>query len=147
LIDCEIQAENARASVNTNRENHYQLGAVEMLSDIAVKQLSALTFRSESKRLVNILPFGSIYWADEMPDVQQFILCPEQDRTNILRMFSTRIKLWDAEALSDEEINLWNSIHSQVPNWALFQRLTLNDEDRLAREEAKRQVEREFESL
>ena len=118
-----------------------------MLSDATVKQLSGLVFRSEAQWLVNLLPFGSVYWADEIPDTRQLILCGEQDCMNILRMFSMRIKLWDAEALSHEENQLWNSIRSQVPNWAIFQRLRLSDEDKLARKEAERQVQLEFESL
>jgi hypothetical protein len=124
-----------------------RLDRMQVLSDATVKQLSGLVFRSEAQSLVNLLPFGSVYWADEMPDTRQLILCGEQDCMNILRMFSIRLKLWDAEALSDEENQLWNSIRSQVPTWPIFRRLTLTDEEKLARKEVEKQVESEFESL
>lgn len=117
-----------------------------MLSDIALKHLSMLTYRPDAKWEVNILPFGSIYWADEMPDIRKFVECQELDREQILRMFDIRLGLWDGEILLAEDQQLWDSIRAQVPDWALFQRLRLTDEEKVARKEAERQVEREFET-
>ena len=118
-----------------------------MLSQIAVKQLSGLTYRPEAEWLVNVLPVGSVYWADEMPDIRELVHYPEEDRERILRMFSIRLKMWDAEALSDDEKRLWDSICAQVPTWALFRRVSLTEEQKVARQKAEQQVAQEFETL
>ena len=39
----------------------------KMLSKKAIVLLTALSYRDDAKWEVNILPFGSIYWTDEMP--------------------------------------------------------------------------------
>ena len=62
-------------------------------------------------------------------------------------MFGMRLKIWDGEALNAQDRELWDSVKRQVPQWALFKRLSLTDEQRLAREKAERQVERAFESI
>jgi len=62
-------------------------------------------------------------------------------------MFAIRIKLWDGEALNAQDRVMWEGVQQQVPTWALFDRRSLSDEQRLARKDAERQVEKEFESL
>lgn len=111
-----------------------------MLSVAAVEVLSRLPYQPDAQLLVNVHPFGGVYWADEMPGIRQFIHCLRQDRAVILRMFSIRRELWIAEALSDGDKELWDSIRTQVPTWPLFRRLELTDEDKLARQEAEKQV-------
>ena len=49
--------------------------------------------------------------------------------------------------LSAQDQQLWDAVKGQVPQWALFRRISLNNKQQQAREEAERQVEREFESL
>jgi hypothetical protein len=49
--------------------------------------------------------------------------------------------------LSAAEQQLWDTVRSQVPDWAFFHRLTLTDEQTRAREKAEKQVKQEFESL
>jgi hypothetical protein len=58
-----------------------------------------------------------------------------------------RLRLWDGEALDAADLELWDAVRHQVPHWALFNRLNLSDEQRLAREKAEQQVEQEFEYL
>jgi len=53
----------------------------------------------------------------------------------------------DGEALDIRDQELWDAVKRQVPEWALFKRLSLTDEQKLAGEKAERQVEQEFESL
>jgi hypothetical protein len=65
----------------------------------------------------------------------------------ILRMFGIRLLLWDSEALNTQDRHLWEAVKHQAPNWALFKRLTLSDQQRTARKQAERRVEQEFESL
>jgi hypothetical protein len=116
-----------------------------MLSERMVAVLSALEYRPDAEWAVNILPFGSVYWRDEMPALAD--LFNEHDMMIVMNMFGIRLSLWDGEVLNDKERQLWESVKNQAPDWALFKRLSLSDEQRTARQEAERQVEQEFESL
>jgi hypothetical protein len=117
-----------------------------MFSERMVRVLSALPFRPDAEWEVNILPFGSIYWKDEMPAIGD-VFDKVDDMVIIFKMFGIRLKLWDGEVLNIQERQLWDAIKHQVPHWALFKRLSLSDEQKIAREKAERQVEQEFESL
>ena len=81
-----------------------------------------------------------------MPAIRDLFDKPN-DMAIIFKIFGMRIRLWDGEALNAEDQQLWSAVKNQVPHWALFQRLSLSEEQRLAREEAERQVQQEFESL
>jgi hypothetical protein len=116
-----------------------------MLSEKAVALLAVLPYRPDAKWAVNILPFGSIYWEDEMPLLAD-LLDKQQDMSIIHGMFGVRLKLWDGQALDTQDQQLWDAVKRQVPQWALFHRLNLNDEQKHARQEAEEQVAREFDS-
>lgn len=115
-----------------------------MLSETAVKECAELVYQPDAEWLVNVYPFGSVYWADEMPDIPKFV---HQDRQEILAMFSIRLKVWDGEVLSDDEARLWDAIRGQVPSWPLFQRLHLTEQHKLARQEAERKLADSIEQL
>src|SRR6266700_3466373 len=117
-----------------------------MLSEKAVALLADLPYRPNAEWQVNILPFGSIYWTDEMPSIDALLAKPD-DMLIITTMFGISMKLWDGEALNAQDQRFWDAVKDQVPHWALFRRLNLNDEQKQARREAERQVEEEFESL
>lgn len=117
-----------------------------MLTDKTVAVLAKLAYQPEAEWEVNILPFGSIFWKDEMPAIADIFDQPE-DMSIIHQMFAIRLNVWDGEALNAQDTELWDGVRTQVPHWALFKRLTLSDEQKLAREQAERQVEQEFESL
>lgn len=116
-----------------------------MVSERMVAVLSALRYHPDAEWAVNILPFGSIYWKDEMPALAD--LFNEHDMLIVMKMFGIRLRLWDGEVLDAQERQLWDSVKDQVPDWALFKRLSLSEEQKTARQEAERQVEHEFESL
>jgi hypothetical protein len=117
-----------------------------MLSEKSVAMLAARTYQSDSDWGINILPLGSIYWHDELPDTLDLFKRPE-DMSFIYEMFAIRFKLWDGEALCAQDRDMWNAVQQQVPNWALFNWLSLSDEQKLARENAEQQVEKEIESF
>jgi hypothetical protein len=117
-----------------------------MLSEKIVAVLAALPYQSDAEWEVNILPFGSIFWKDEMPALVDLFDRPD-DMASIFAMFGMRLKIWDGVTLDAQEQQLWDAVQRQVPQWALFERLRLTDEQRLAREKAERQVEQEFESI
>lgn len=118
-----------------------------MLTETTIKELARLEYQPDAEWLVNVFPFGSVYWADEMPDIGKLVHCQGQDWKEILRMFSIRLKVWDGEVLSSDETQLWDSLHNQVPAWPLFQRLNLSDEQKRARQKAERRVAEEIEIL
>jgi hypothetical protein len=60
-------------------------------------------------------------------------------------MFGMRLKIWDGEILDAQDQELWDAVKHRVPQWALFKRLSLTDEQRVAREKAERQGEQAFE--
>jgi hypothetical protein len=117
-----------------------------MLADKTVAVLAKLAYQPDTEWEVNILPFGSIFWKDEMPAIVDLVDRPD-DMVIIHQMFGMRLKIWDGEALTAQEKELWDAVERQVPNWALFKRLILSAEQKLARQQAERQVEQEFESL
>ena len=65
----------------------------------------------------------------------------------IFKIFGMRIQLWDGKQLDFQEQQLWDTVRHQIPNWPLFKRLNLSEAQRVARQEAERQVEQELESL
>ena len=118
-----------------------------MLSEETLSQLSTLTYHADAKRQVCILPLGSIYWDDELPQARKFAAFPEPDRNEILRVFAIRLRVWDHQVLSDEDRQFWVSVRSAAPNWAIFRRLDLSDADRREREEIERACAKEFEEF
>jgi hypothetical protein len=118
-----------------------------MLSEQTLSHLSALAYRADARRQVCILPLGSIYWDDELPQMGKFAAFPEPDRNEILRVFAIRLKVWDRQVLSDEDRQFWESMRSAAPNWAIFHRLDLSDTDRKEREEIERGCAKEFEEF
>ncbi|HWZ82386.1 MAG TPA: hypothetical protein VNW47_07175 [Terriglobales bacterium] len=117
-----------------------------MLSDQAAALLAALVYRPDAEWRVNIIPFGSIFCNDEMPVLADLLERPD-DMSIIHTMFALRLQLWDGEVLNAPDQMLWDGVKRQVPNWALFQRLTLSANQQLARQEAERQVQQAFESF
>jgi hypothetical protein len=117
-----------------------------MLSEKIVAILAAMPYQPDAEWEVNILPFGSVFWKDEMPAIRDLLDRPE-DMEIIHVMFGLRLKVWDGEPLNPQDQELWDAVRRQVPDWALFKRLSLTNEQRLARERAEQQVEQEFESI
>jgi hypothetical protein len=110
-----------------------------MLSKTTLAHLSGLTYRPDAKRQVCLLPLGGIYWEDEMPDLRQIMkTIPEDDRNQMFRLFSIRVRLWKGEALPTDEQLFWDTARSQMPTWALFQRRTISADDRHAQDKAER---------
>jgi hypothetical protein len=90
-----------------------------MLSENAVKILTDLRYGSDAEWQINVLPFGSIYWKDEMPDAVYLFEHPN-DAAIIFAIFGLRLQLWDGAALNPQDQRLWDTVHAQVPHWALF---------------------------
>ena len=118
-----------------------------MLSETTLGFLSPLTYRADAKRQVYWLPLGGIYWEDEMPDIRHLMNIPEDDRNQIFRLFSIRVRLWKGEPLPDAESQFWDTTHSQVPSWAFFHRQQISGDDQHAQEDAEQATTDALEAL
>ena len=116
------------------------------LSEKAVSMLTLLQHEPSAAWGVNIVPFGSIFWLDEMPSMAE-LFENSNDTFLIHSIFALRLKLWDGHALDANEQQLWDSVKAQVPEWPLFKRLCLSSEQKQAREQAELEVQNAFESL
>ena len=70
--------------------------------------------------------------ADEIPDFHALIDIPEHDRNQIYRLFKIRFKLWAGDELDAEDQSYWDSARAQVPDYPVFHRVHISDEDRAA---------------
>lgn len=118
-----------------------------MLTEPLIALLNRLPLRVDAKRMVSIIPLGSIYWDDEMPDGVSVARLPEDEQNMMWQLFAIRFRIWDNEELTAEDKSFWDSARSEVPDWALFQRLALSEDDRKAREKAEKDVEKELDAV
>jgi hypothetical protein len=118
-----------------------------MLSDASIAYLKPLKHRPDAERKSCVLPLGGIYWDDEIPNFRDLLKVADHDRNLILRLFSIRFRIWDAQPLSQSDTEFWETARSQVPEYPLFQRLELSEEDRLAQEQVERDAIEGFEAL
>lgn len=120
---------------------------MRVLTDAIIELLRGLPARADARRMVSLIPLGSIYWEDEMPDFLDLAKLSEHERNTIWRIFAIRFIVWDSEELSADDQAFWDAARADVPTWALFHRLVLTTDDRDARRNAERDIEKEFEAL
>lgn len=112
-----------------------------MFSDDAARKIHALTFDPQAERLISFLPLGSIFWRDELPQLQFLAFAEGADRDLMLRLFSIRIQYWNTNTMTSENQLIWREAQQRFPDWAFFRRLNLTVEDKQAHEEAQRSSE------
>lgn len=117
------------------------------LTDGALAYLSPLIFHESAERRSCSLPLGGIYWADEIPDFKGFMKLPEEDRLSILQLFRIRFILWAGDELHEDDLAVLEGAKSQVPEYPLFQRLSLSKEDQLAQERVEQDLLKFFDNL
>jgi len=118
-----------------------------MLNEETARFLRTLKYRADSKRQISILPLGSIYWDDELPKLGTLGVFAEPEWNEVVRAFAIRMKLWDHQVLEDSDREFWEALQSAAPDWALFRRLELSEEDRKARVEAEENCAKEMQEL
>ena len=118
-----------------------------MLTDGALKYLRPLTFNPHAERLSCMIPLGGIYWSDEIPDFHALMNVPESDRKQIYRLFAIRFPLWAGEQLSDDDRSYWNGTQRLIPNYPVFHRVQISDDDRAAQAAAEQDAIAGFEEL
>ena len=107
-----------------------------MLSENTVALLSSLTYRPDAERMCSLTDLGGIFWQDELPKDARLYDLLEQERLSVYRLFLIRYRLWYGKVLSAEERCFWDAARKQVPEYALFRRLTVSADDMEAQREA-----------
>ena len=118
-----------------------------MLTDGAIAYLQPLTFSKTARRLACFLPLGGIYWDDEIPDFLTLLEMPRKIDLGFLNcsLFASRFGVgwkWKQE----KELFL-EEARAQIPDYALFQRLILSDEDRAAQEQVEKDLTEGFAAM
>jgi len=118
-----------------------------MLSERMAARLSTLQYRADAECLICIEPLQGIYWNDEMPMDDLFWLEPWdwEEMRMVFQMFEIRRQLWDGTILKAWDRQLWDAVLRQVPDWPLFKRLSLTDEQRAERQKGEWELQQEFE--
>ena len=108
-----------------------------MLSERMVARLSALQYRADAKWGVWIDPYSGICWFDEMPELELSEDWEEmrEEMRMVFRMFWIRQQLWEGTVLNASDRQLWDAVLRLVPDWPLFRRLSLTNEQRAAWQE------------
>ncbi len=118
-----------------------------MFTEHATEYLEKLTYNASAERDTSIVPLGGIYWKDEIPDWDAFHELPEEDKNNILSLFSIRFEIWDGTVLSAESAAYWAEARSLFPRCPIFQRLMLSADDKQAQEAVVKEAESFLDAL
>ena len=71
----------------------------------------------------------------------------EEDQREIYRTFGLRMKLWDGEQLGEADQRAWEGMKERAPEWPLFKRLQLSEQDQRERRRIEDQIFAELESF
>lgn len=91
--------------------------------------LQSLTYNPHAQIKSCLTPYGGIYWDDELPAYEVLLSFPGQEYLYPFFMLNVRRKLWDHESLSEEEQRQWKRAQEIYPNWPIFQRLQISEDD------------------
>ena len=118
-----------------------------MLSEAAVNYLQPLKHNPDAQRHCSMIPLGGIYWDDEIPEFSKLMTVPKDDRDAIFRLFSIRFKLWAGDELDADDQAYWDAALEVVPDYPLFRRIELSDDDRAAQLYTEQETLAGFEAL
>jgi len=118
-----------------------------MFSKRATNYLEGLVYNVAAQREESIIPLGSIYWKDEIPDWDRFLRLSEADQNAILRLFSIRYDLWASKELSADDAAYWGDARRLFPRCPIFQRLKLTSEDEQAKEAVFKEAPKFFDAM
>ena len=118
-----------------------------MFSEKTNEILRSLRFDRDAETISCLLPLGSIFWSDELPQ-WKFLAFPEgADRNAIMRLFAIRTNYWNTGQIADDDRSVWDDAKAQFPDWPFFRRLQLTATQRDEHEATQLQLENLFEEL
>jgi hypothetical protein len=118
-----------------------------MFSENTAEIVKVLKYNSEAEIVSCLLPLGSIFWSDELPPLRFLAFTDAIDRDAVMRLFAMRINYWNTGKMGTEDRSLWDAAQSQFPEWPLFRRLKLTPAQRIAHEEAQKELESFFDEM
>lgn len=104
--------------------------------------LQSLTYNPHAQLKAYFVPYGGIYWEDELPEYKILLSLSDQEYLYPFLMLNVRRKLWAHESLSEEEQRQWKFAQEIYPNWPIFKRLHITEDEyqqQLACEESSNQ--------
>jgi hypothetical protein len=107
------------------------MGGTVELSDELIRNLSEMRFRADAERRISYMPLSSIYWTDEISEAVDDLFEDgnEERLAPLLRLFTIRGALWTGTELCDTDRAFWDAARASVPDYALFHRLEVSEED------------------
>src|ERR1700722_6508420 len=119
-----------------------------MLSDATSAILNTLTYRADARMGFSLMPMGGIFWEDELPNHNQFLLkIPEDDKRHIIRLFGIRVRLWNGQTLGNEDRQFWDTMQLLAPYWAFFERLSVSADELYEQEKVAKAADEVYEAL
>ena len=114
-----------------------------MLSEDAYNKITSLALDPEAKMVCCVLPLGSIFWTDELPDHRLIFtsFAPGNDQEFVAKVFALRMRLWTDGRISEGDLEFWENARILFPNWPLFKRLELGKPEREALESIDREID------
>jgi len=102
-----------------------------MLCAACTEAFRALEFNAEATRSSNIMPFCSIVWSDEVPEMSYKFTHPEC-RIVVIQLMSARKSYWQTGVVPPDLLEAREQFRIQFPEWPGFHRLEISPDDRNA---------------
>jgi hypothetical protein len=144
---CPFTKANGRLEWGTGA-SQVRLTHMNVLTEAVADVLNRLTLRPDAARSwILFIGDGSIFWRDEMPDFATKRKFSTVEHKMVDRLFEIRRKIWSGAELSAEDEGFWEAARLEAPKWALYQRLSLSDDDREYIRQVEEEAEKAFEML
>ena len=108
------------------------------LSEETAQKIRELVLDPHAEVISCAIPLGSILWSDEIPygDFSTFLkeigVLRKPDFDEIMKLFTIGVNYWNDGMMSDDDKDYWEEAHKEYPDWPIFQRKELTDEQRWA---------------
>jgi hypothetical protein len=116
-----------------------------MFSELTVQIISSLRFDPNAQTVYCLLPLGSIFWSDELPQLK--FLAFGDDHDKIMRLFAIRINYWETNEIPAADLSVWEHAQREFPEWPFFRRLALTSAQLQQHKNAQQQMENLFDEL
>ncbi len=108
--------------------------ATFFLTPAVLDTYKKLKFHKDARPYWNVLPFGTLFWGDEHPLLENGLPDLPTDkwsRASILRLVEARTALWIEGEVPKSLQRCWKEAQTALPDWPGFQRMVLADEERV----------------
>jgi hypothetical protein len=100
-------------------------------SEHTVELLLRQRFNPKAREIYDIHPLGIFRWTDELPEEWGTLgVVNLQDRSLVSRLFEIRNRFWETGTMTDEDEFFWKDAQSRFPDWPIFLRLHISDDEK-----------------